>query len=289
MGKSFSYHKARGIGEALDLLRRYGEGAAVLAGGTDILVEWKNGLRSPTHLIDIKGILSLEGIRLHPEGSLRIGPLTSLEDLSRSPLLEKGWSLLAKAASKIGSWQVRNRGTLGGNICHASPCGDTLPALLCLEATLIIAGKEGERVIPLEDFFLGPGQCALAPGEIFTGVLLPAAPGGSRGVYEKFSLRRAMDLAVVGVAVLGAVDPKEGVFSDIRIGLGAIAPTPLRARKAEALLKGARASQEMIREAAECAKEESAPITDIRGSEWYRREMVGHLTEEALREILPSP
>ena len=283
--KSFSYHKPKNLREAFDLLRKYGEKAAVLAGGTDLLVELKKRLKSPTQLIDIKGLSSLEGIRLDPEGFLRIGPLTPLEELSHSPLLKNGWGLLAQATSKVGSLQIRNRGTLGGNICHASPSGDTLPALLCLAAKLKLAGKESERVIPLEDFFLGPGKSALGVDELLTEVILPLPPLGCRGVYKKFALRRAMDLAVVGVAVLGSMDPQKGVFADLRIGLGAVAPTPIRARKAEALLKEARVSKEVICKAGKLTQDEAAPISDLRGSEWYRREMIGHLTREALWEI----
>jgi carbon-monoxide dehydrogenase medium subunit len=284
--RKFGYHRPRDLEQALELLSRYGERAAVLAGGTDLLVEWKQKLKSPSHLIDIKGISSLEGILGESEGSLQIGPLTTLTALSLLPVLAEERNLLAQAACKVGSLQVRNRATLGGNICNASPSGDTLPALLCLDAKVEIASKRSERILPLGEFFLGPGLSALRPDELLVRILLPLPPAGSKGIYKKFSLKRAVDLAVVGVAVLALFDPSGQVLQDIRIALGAVAPTPIRAEKAEKLLRKSTVDGRTIKEAAQAAAEEARPISDLRASEWFRREMIFHLTEQALREIV---
>jgi carbon-monoxide dehydrogenase medium subunit len=284
--RGFSYHKPKDVGEAIALLSKYGGKASVLAGGTDLLVELKKRLKVPSHIIDIKGIPSLDRITVEPEGHLRIGSLVTMATLSTHPALVNGLGVLSMAASKLGSWQVRNRATLGGNICNASPSGETLPALLCLNAQLKLEGTGGERVVPVEDFFLGPGESAAAIGEILTEIVIPPPPDKSDGLYKKLALRRAMDLAVIGVAVLGFFDLSRNCFKDIRIGLGAVAPTPIRAKKAEIVLTGKRVNGDLIEEAASAASSESRPLTDIRGSEWYRREMIRHLVEESIREIL---
>lgn len=284
--KTFSYHKPKSLKEVIALLKRHREKAQILAGGTDLLVEHKTGLRPLFHAIDIKGIASLDRIAVEPRGHLRLGPLVTMEALSTHPALVDGCSLLAQAASKIGGWQIKNRATLGGNICHGSPSGDTLPALLCLDAQVKLEGPKGKRKVPLEDFFLGPGKTAAQPDEILTEILIPWPPPRSVGVYKKFAPRRAMDLAVVGVAVLGSFDPQGEGFADIRIGLGAVAPTPLRAKAAENLLRGVKIDESLIIRAANLASAAASPISNVRGSAWYRREMIQHLVEETLREVL---
>lgn len=284
--KKFSYHKPRSLTQAFSLLSRHKKDAVVLAGGTDLLVEMKRRIKAPSHVIDIKALSFLDGMAANPDGSLKVGPLTTLQALSSSPLLGNGWGLLAQAASQVGSLQVRNRATLGGNICHASPAGDTLPALLCLNAQVKLARRGSERNLAIQDFLLGPGKCALQPDELLTEIFLPQPPAGARGVYKKFTLRRSMDLAVVGVAVMGVLDPSRKVFKDLRIGLGAVAPTPLRARKAEKILINTEIHEDLIRQASGLASEEAIPLSDLRGSEWYRREIIRHLAEEAIKEII---
>jgi CO/xanthine dehydrogenase FAD-binding subunit len=283
--KHFSYHKPGTVEQAVTFLRRYEGKESVLAGGTDLLAEMKRELRTPVHVVDIKGIEKLEEITTNADGSLLIGATVTLQSLSTSSFLKRGWNLLAQAASKVGSVQVRNRATLGGNICHASPSGDTLPGLLCLDACFKIIGPQGEREIPAEKFFLGPGRIALEPAEFLTGILLPNISLPLRGVYKKFTLRRMMDLSLVGVAVLGDLDETGNTFRDIRIGLGAVASTPIRARKAEIAFTGDKITEERIEEISLLAAEEASPISDIRGADWYRQEMIYHLMQEAIREI----
>jgi len=290
---NFAYHRPKSLEQAVSLLQRYGSKAAILAGGTDLLVELKRGLRHPAHVIDVKEIRELACLEKTTNGELHLSPLITLQSLSSAGALQSGWNLLAQAASKVGSWQVRNRGTLGGNICHASPSGDTLPALICLGARVKMIGPRGERSMAIEEFFLGPGETALENGELLAEVVLPPLPAGAKGAYKKFSLRRAMDLAMVGAAVLAWGDLAMKRVEDVRVGLGAVGPKPIRARRAEQALKSAEITEAVLAEAAELAAEETAPISDIRGSDWYRREMTKHLVAEAVREILglsqPNP
>jgi aerobic carbon-monoxide dehydrogenase medium subunit len=283
--KQFSFHKPETVDKAVSLLRRYGENGALLAGGTDLMVEMKRNLRNPAHVVDIKGIRELGEIITNADGSLLIGAIVTLQSLTDSKSLKMGWNLLAQAASRVGSVQVRNRATLGGNICHASPSGDTLPALLCLDARMKLFGPQGEREIPAAEFFLGAGQVALGTAEFLTGIILPKISSGLCGVYKKFSLRRMMDLALVGVAVLGELDSTGNTFRDIRIGLGAVAPTPIRAKKAEKAFIGIQMTAKRLEEISRLAVEEASPISDIRGADWYRKEMILHVTREAVGEV----
>jgi CO/xanthine dehydrogenase FAD-binding subunit len=283
---NFAYHRPKNLDQAASLLQRYGDKAAILAGGTDLLVELKRGLRHPAHVIDVKEILELACLEKTTNGELHLGPLLTLQSLSSAGALQGGWNLLAQAASKVGSWQVRSRGTLGGNICNASPSGDTLPALLCLDARVKMISPRGERNMTIEEFFLGPGETALERGELLTEVILPPLPAGAKGVYKKFSLRRAMDLAMVGTAVLAWGNFGMKRIEDVRIGLGAVGPKPIRARRGEQALKSTEITEAVLAKAADLAAEETAPISDIRGSDWYRREMTKHLIGEAVREIL---
>jgi len=283
---NFVYHRPKSLEQAISLLQRYGNKAVILAGGTDLLVELKNGLRHPAHVIDIKKVRELASIEKTVNGELHLSPLMTLQNLSSASILQGGWNLLAQAASKIGSWQVRNRGTLGGNICHASPSGDTLSALFCLDARVKMISSRGKRSMAIEEFFLGPGETALKSGELLTEVIIPPIPDGAKGTYKKFSLRRAMDLAMVGVAVLAWGDLAKKMVEEVRIGLGAVGPKPIRARRAEQVLKNMEITEAVLAKAAELGVEETVPISDVRGSDWYRREMTKQLIEEAIREIL---
>lgn len=283
--RKFSYHKPKSIKEAVDLLNKYGESAKILAGGTDLLVELKKRQKTLSHLIDIKGIPFLDRIVLDSQGYLRVGPLATIQTISTSPTIVNRSNVLSKAASKIGSLQIRNRATIGGNVCRASPSGDTLPALLCLNAKLKLEGLLGKRIVPIEKFFLGPGESVSKIDEILTEILIPPLLDKSYGVYKKLTLRRAMDLSVVGIAISGSFDSLEDRFRDIRIGLCAVAPIPFRAKKAENILTSMKINKNLIEEAAYTASLEAKPISDIRGSEWYRKDMIKCLIEEGFRKF----
>ena len=280
----FEFIAPRTLDEALNYLSIYKGEAMVMAGGTDLVPKLKTRkIKAPSYLIDLKNIPGLDYIRYDTKNGLTMGALVAIRIIEKSPLIQEKYPLLWEAAESMASIQVRNRGTLAGNICNAAPSADTAPALLNLEAKLKLNSQKGERIIDIEDFFTGPNKTAVENVEILTEIQLPISPSGSRGRYLKLSPRRSMDLAVVGVAVLGVLD--QGKFKDARIGLGAVAPTPIRAKQAEDILRNQKIGPEIIEKAAEMAARESSPIDDHRASAEYRREMVKVLTRRALEQI----
>lgn len=279
--KNFRYLSPLSLEEVFALCQEYGMGTCLLAGGTDLLPRMKKGAIHPACLIDLKAIAHLNGIGPDDHGGLRIGALTSISALAQNPLIAQSYLLLAEAAESIGSPQVRNRGTIGGNLSNASPSADLAPPLLVLGACAHVIGPAGERVVPLNDFFLGPGRTVLNAGEILTAVQVPPFPSSSGGIYLKFSRREGMDLAIVGVACLVSLD-REGRCTRARIALGAVAPVPLRATKAEESMAGKGFGAESIAEVSRIAADEAQPISDIRASAEYRREIIRVLVKRAL-------
>jgi CO/xanthine dehydrogenase FAD-binding subunit len=279
----FNYLRPSSLSEALKLLGNYGKEAKVLAGGTDLIVGMKEKGLSPGYVIDIKGIKGLDGISYDPKEGLRIGTLATMNEVNASSCIREHYPFLSRAAGEVGSVQVRNRATIGGNLCNAAPSAETAPALLCLDAVLTVAGPKGERVVEIEEFFQGPGMTVL-DGEILTGIRIPPVP--RKGIYIKHSPRNAMDIAVIGVAV--AVNPGQGGWKEVRIALGAVAPTPVRVREAEELLTKKGRVKEAIEEAGRIAGKAASPILDVRASAEYRREMVGNLVIRALSALCDS-
>jgi carbon-monoxide dehydrogenase medium subunit len=213
-----------------------------------------------------------------------------MAEIAESPLIRERYSALADGAEIVGSIQTMNMATVGGNVCNAAPSADTAPPLLAHEAVAVVAGPQGERELPLEEFWLGPNQTALQPGELLRELRLPAPPANTGGVYVRRTPRKQMDIAVIGVAVLLTLGPSTGSgqagdrIERVRIALGAVAPTPVRARKAEAALEGKAASEALFAEAAQTAASEASPIDDIRGSAEFRRHLVRVTTERCLHE-----
>jgi carbon-monoxide dehydrogenase medium subunit len=281
--KRFDYHRPETLKQAISLLVAYKGQAKVLAGGTDLILAMRKESVSPRALIDLKDITELHSIK-EEEKVLRIGALTTIREIETLPLIKERICLLAETAEVMATLQVRNRATLGGNICHASPAADMVPPLIGLEGRVRIAGKDDERMAGLEDFFLGPGQTKLGPEEIVTEVIVPKLDPNSRATYIKLGPRKLTDLAVVGVALILRID-RQSRCDDIRIVMGAVAPRAMRAREAERKLVGRIVDERLISEVAEKAREEAFPITDVRGSEWYRREMVKVLVERGLRKL----
>ncbi len=277
----FEYLAPKTVAEACSLLSQYKEKAKVIAGGTDLLVQMKERTITPQYLIGLNGIANLDYIE-HSEARLRIGALASLNSIAGSPLVREKFALLADAMSTIGTIQVRNRGTIGGNLCNAAPSADSAPPLIILGAQVKVVGEQGERVIPLEGFFTGPGETTLQAGEILTEVQIPDIPPNTGGTYLKLFARSAIDIAAVGVAAL--LTAKDGTCSDAKIALGAVAPTPIRAKEAEKSIIGKKIEKDLIEKVAELASEESRPISDIRSSAEYRREMVKVLTRRAITQ-----
>ena len=286
--RGFEYYAPHSLEEALSLLDHRREKAKVLAGGTDLIVQMKNGNARPAVLIDAKKIPELNRLELDDGKSLFIGAAVPLSKIiTFSPVMEE-FGILYQACSIIGSMQLRNRGTVGGNICNAAPSADSAPPLLCLRAKAIVARPGGNRIVPLDSFFHGPGQTALAPNELLVGVEVPAPPPRSSGCYLRHTPRQDMDIAVVGVASLLVFTLQQNLCQEARISLGAVAPTPLRVPQAESILAGRVLTEEAIDEAAEKAAEAASPISDIRASAGYRREIVKVITRRTLKKVLET-
>jgi CO/xanthine dehydrogenase FAD-binding subunit len=282
----FEYLVPNTMDEALSLLSQHKGRAKVIAGGTDLVPKLKRReIQAPQCIIDLKGIPDLDYIKYDEGGGLRLGALVTIHAVEASPVVQERFGVLFQAVRGMASTQVRNRGTVAGNLCNAVPSADTAPALLILEASLKLAGPEGERMVNVGDFFTGPNETVLTDEEILQEIQVPSLPAHSGGSYQKLTPRRAMDLAVVGVAAV--VVAEDGVCNDIRIALGAVAPTPMRARRAEDIVRGQKLTDQVMDRAAQIASEECRPISDHRASAQYRCDMVEVLTKRAIQQAIP--
>jgi len=279
----FEYLSPQSLQEACALLVQYGGSARVLAGGSDLLVKMKDGLMKPAVLVSLKNLDSLKAIRYEKGTGVIIGARATHNEVMNNKILQEKYRSVCEAAHSMAADQIRNIGTVGGNLVNAVPSADLPPILIALAARARIVGTSGERVVPLEDFFLGPGKTVLENGEILAEIIIPDQPTTGSN-YIKFGLRRAGALAVAGVA--SSVTVGDGACQDVRIVLGAVAPTPMRARQAENVLRGKKISQELIDEAGKVAGVESKPISDIRGSIEYRRNLVDVLTRRSLKAAI---
>lgn len=284
---NFEYLAPKSVGEACNLAVELGEGAKIMAGGTDVVIAMKEGFIKPEHIIDIKRIPGLDYIKGDRETGIKIGALTSLRDISFHPMLKQELPAVADAAHFVASTQVRSRGTMVGNICNASLSCDTGPILLALGVKLNIQGAEHSYVLPIEDFFKGVKRTALEQGEIVTEIQIPPLAEDTCCAYIKHAYRKAMDLAIVGVAAVLTVN-KEGACTDARIGLGAVATTPVRSAGAEKILIGNRLSDDVIEKASVAAMDDCNPISDVRASAEYRKDMVRVFTKRAIKKALES-
>jgi len=276
------YFEPKTVSEALSLLAKHGAEAKVIAGGTDVMVDIKYK-EEPGCLVNIKKIPGLGAIQENGAG-LRIGPLVTIHELETNKLVREKLPVLWEASHQFASLQIRNTATIGGNICRASPSGETLAPLLVLDAKAKIAFADGEKTEPFTSFFQGPGKSTVGLKGLLTEITVPYPAPGSKSVYLKHAVRGAMDIAMVGVAVLITPDTAKNSLQDVRIGLGAVAPTPLRASKTEALLRGKPLTAALLKEAAAMAASESSPISDQRSSAEYRRWIVEALTRRGLEQ-----
>jgi len=275
--RRFEYFEPATLGEATQLLSG---GGHVLAGGTDLLVEMKEQLRRVDRVVNIKKIPGIAGLTYDEREGLRIGALVTARQVELSSIVKEKYSGLVQAVRELGSIQVRNRATIVGNVCRASPSADTLPPLIADAAVAEIHGRTGTRKVLLEEFFTGPGKTVLGVDELMTAIVLPPPAPRTGKVYIKHGRRKAMELATVGVAVSITLN------SEARVVLGAVAPTPIRARKAEEVLQGRKLNEELIEKAAQAAADESRPISNVRASAGYRRDMVRVLTRRALEQAM---
>jgi carbon-monoxide dehydrogenase medium subunit len=281
--QQFKYHEPGGLEEALLLLERFGSTAAILAGGTDLMPLMKQKVIQPKHLINIKRLRELDFIR--GDSMVEIGPLTTIRAIEKSELLQRKCSLLSDTAGRIGYVQIRNVGTIGGNICNASPAADFAPALMVVDATVEIASINGERSTPINGFFLSAGKTILKENEIVTGFRIPSINKRTGSIFKKVPSGNSSGLAVASVAVLLSLDEGTGVVTEARIAVGSMAPTPIRCLKSEKLLAGKKISDEILNSACDKVVEETEPISDVRGSKEYRLHLIRVITKEALSDI----
>jgi carbon-monoxide dehydrogenase medium subunit len=280
----FAYESASSLDEAVVTLARLGAGTKVLAGGTDLLPQIKEHVIEPTAVLALGAIPEMQVLEPTPDGGLRIGAMVRMRVLERSPLVRVRYEAVAEGAKLVGSVQIRNLATLGGNICNAAPSADVVPAIVAFGGEAVAVGPGGRRTLPLDGFFLGPRRTVLEPEELLVEVRLPAPPPHTGSAYLRHTPRMEMDIAVAGSAAV--VTLEGGSIADARICLASVAPTPVRAPGAEAVLRGAEPTDDVLRRAAQAAAGDCTPISDVRGSEEYRRHLVAVLTERALRGAL---
>lgn len=282
---SFDYIRAESLEQASQLLLDPENNARPLLGGTDIFVQMRDGALKPNLLVDLKQVPGLSAIEFSKKKGLQIGAAANMNAIAGNSEVMEHFPLMVEAANSVASYQLRTRATLGGNLCNASPAADMAPAILVLEADLIVYGKKGERAIPATEFFKGPGESALRKGEFLTRIDIPIPPKGWNGRYLKLGRNAEGDLAIVGAAVMGYPDSTAPSKLSFRIALASVAPTPMRVSTAEKILAQNQISGETIEKAAEAAFEACNPIDDVRATGRYRREMVRVFTRRGLESV----
>ncbi len=278
------YYTVTNLDDAIRLLREHKEKARIVAGGTDLLIEMQNKVRTPSVLIDVTRVGGLDEIRMGLDGLIHIGPMVTHAQAAASPLLQEQALPLAQACWWVGAPALRNRGTIMGNLVTASPANDTITALRALRASLILRSERGDRIMPLSDFYTGVRRTVLEPDEMVVDLTFAPLNENQRGVYLKLGLRRVLAIAVTNVAIVLTFDENRNI-TGARIALGSVAPTIIRASEAEAALKGTPLSAGSIAEAANRAAQAARPIDDVRGSAWFRTEEVRALVQRGLEAI----
>lgn len=278
----FDFHAPKTIPEAIELLRSKGPDVRLMAGGTDLLMKIKLGAIKPKGIISLKSIQGLDAISFDETSGLTIGATALLADVAGHPDIIEHYPTVAQAARATANVQVRNMGTVVGNLCNASPASDNAPIHLAMCAEVLIEGPEGKRTLPLDQFFRGPGLTALLPTEIVTAIRVPRLPKYAGTAYHSLSARGKLDCNAVGAAAM--VTLKGRTCEDVRFFISACGPTPLRAKKAEEAVRGKELTEEIVEKAGAQASAESLPITDLRASADYRSQMVVVLTRRVLEE-----
>ena len=281
--RPFEYHEPGTLEEVFDLVRRHGEDEVrLLAGGTALLLMIRYGIVRPGHVASLHRLGGLRGIRLDGD-RLRIGALTPHADVAASPLVQEHCRVLAAATAQVATPAVRNMGTIGGNLCYAESASDPAPALLGLGAAVVVAGPQGRRTIQLDAFYRGMYETSMQAGEILLEIEVPRQPSPMTATYVKWSPRSLEDKALVGIAAVASTDG--ATCRDLRLGLGGVNPTPVRLPRAEAIARGQRLGEDVIRGVARAAAAEVDPVSDVQGSAEYRRQMVEVWVARALRRL----
>ena len=278
----FEYFAPKTVEEASKLLLEKGKGAYLLAGGTDIMVKVNHDLIQPKAVIGLKKIEKLNRILYDKKKGLTIGATALLADVASHPDILKYYPAVAYAAQETANVQIRNMGTVGGNLCNAAPSADNAPALIAMGAQIIIGGIKGERKLPLEHFFKGPGLTSIEQGEVVTSIFVPLVPRRSGVSYQHISARGKVDISAVGIGAMVTMDGS--ICTRARIVMGAVGPIPMRAPRAEKMITGRELTPDLMAKAGIQAAKESKPISDVRASADYRRKMVAVLTTRALKE-----
>ena len=281
----FEYIRPKTAEEAIQFLQSHPEQARPFLGGTDCLVALRNRRISPNFLVDLKYLDGFQDVIFHPHDGLTIAAAVSMNEMIASEPVKMTYPLIAAAAREVGGYQLRSRATLIGNICNASPCGDTIAPCLVYRGMLAALGPDGKRCIALKDFFLGPGKTILQPDEIVCSIRFPLPPAGSRGKYLSIVRNALGDLAIAAVTILAFPDASQPSGYCFRIALTAVAPTVIFAEEAQRLLSQTPLNEKTLEQAALLAGQCCSPIDDIRASAHYRREMVRVLTGRALQQV----
>jgi carbon-monoxide dehydrogenase medium subunit len=281
----FEYLQPETLAEASDFLARHATDARPFLGGTDVFVRMRDGFLAPKFLVDVKRLPGVNDLRFDPQNGLTVGAAVSMNRVAACPDVLAHYPLLAEACCSVASYQLRTRATIVGNICNASPAGDTIGACLLLDGVLHIEGGNGPRQEALRGFFLGPGKTTLKAGDIVTAIHLPIPPKGAAGVYLKLGRNQLSDLSIVGVTALGYPDSTCPSGYRFKLALASVAPTPLVPADVETYLANHPISPESIQEAAKLAEAACAPIDDVRGSGRYRKRMVRNLSAKALTAV----
>jgi len=282
MNSDLGYEAPENLQEALQILEQHPD-CRILAGGTDLLVEYHQAREKMGRILDISRVAGLKKMEVGSQ-QVSLGAMITHEELYRSPTLKEVAPCLSQAAGTVGAPQIRHQGTLGGNLAHASPAADLAPPLIALEARVNLIGPGGSRQLSLEDFFTGPGSTRKKAGEIIASVEFPRPPAGARGTYLKIGQRRALAIAVASLAVV--INCEGDRLKKIRLAVGSVAPIPLRLRQTEEILEESYREQLPLEEAVEKLQQEISPIDDIRGTGEYRSLVLGNLLRRGLREIL---
>ncbi len=284
---AFDYHAPTTLDETFDLLATYGDDAHLMAGGTALVLLLQQGLVQPGHVVGLRKVEDLHGIRRRADGGLEIRALSTHRQAEVSPDVRAYCPALAENFARVATIRIRNQGTVGGNLAHADPAQDPPPMLIALGGEAVVASKTAQRRIPLDEFFVDYFETALKPGEVLVSVELQPLPAGTRVTYKKFLPRTQDDYATVSVAAALRIG-SDGTCEDVKVALGAAATTPIHARKVEDALRGQRLDASKITEAAALVRDEVDPLDDLRGSAAYKREMARVWTQRALHELLDS-
>lgn len=283
----FEFHRPAGIDEACEMMAEFGAKAKLLAGGTDLLVNMKHKRLKPAHVVSLDALEELAEVSGNG-GGIAIGAGTRISGLLANEFLNENVQILIQAGANLGSPLIRNRATVGGNLATARPAGDMAPPLMALDAGVVLKSKTAQREVPLDEFFLGPGQSVITPEEIMVRIRIPAVEPGTGGGYQKLGLRQSMEIGIVNTAAVLTLEEDGETIKKARVVLGSVAPTPVRSPEAEKALTGAPASAETFTRASRVAVDDSCAIDDFRGTIAYRCQMVEVLTRRALETALEN-